>query len=102
MKEDNNISQSEAAELSEIIRKHEPELLKTLSLNITQHIERCNSELRIKSTDIVKYEPVNTDYFKAVVMCEYFSQLHRGDKKAAETIIHNLRGQAGLLDSPTP
>ena len=102
MTEESNMTLSEATELSEIMKRHETELLNSLNLQIAEHIKRCNFELKNKRSDLEALDTVNIDYFKAVVMCEYFSQLHRGDRDAAEAIIHNLKGQAGLLKIPNP
>ena len=83
---------------------------------ILDTMERVEAELESKVFEIIKntekdaddkfssfgvefknFSPANRDYLTASLLDTLFLKLHKNDKKTAEWIIYNLKGQSGIL-----
>lgn len=72
--------------------------LKSKAFELIEDIEKtADQKFSEFGIEFENHSPVNRDYLAASLLDILFAKLHEGDKKVAEWIIYNLKGQAGLL-----
>ena len=97
MKREQDISASERHQISEILDRHLTELWSDVQNKINQHVMATKTELNKNKLQLSDAEPANDQYFSAYVLEKLFASLHEDNQEIAETIIYNLKGQAGIL-----
>ena len=98
MKREQDMSESELNQISEIVDRHLAELWSDVQNKISQHVIAARTELNKNQLQLSDAEPANDQFFSAYVIDRLFASLHEGNQKIAERIIYNLKGQAGLLE----
>ena len=98
MKREQDMSESELNQLSEILETHLTALWNDVRNNINQHVMAAKTEINKNKLQLSDAEPANEQYFSAHVLEKLFASLHKDNREMAKTIIYNLKGQAGLLE----
>ncbi|MDD1793340.1 hypothetical protein LRP50_09400 [Enterovibrio sp. ZSDZ42] len=97
MRDEQELSEAELGKISEILELQQEQMLNDVKAIIHQRVSAAKAELESSDLTLSDIEPANEEYFTAVLLSELFSRLHSGDDDVAETILYNLRGQAGLI-----
>ena len=98
MKREQDMSESELNQISEILDSHLSELWSDVQNKINQYVMAAKTELNNNKLRLSDAEPANDQYFSAHVLEKLFASLHEDNQEIAEKIIYNLKGQAGILE----
>ncbi|WP_028022141.1 hypothetical protein [Enterovibrio calviensis] len=97
MRDEQELSEAEIGKISGILDLQEQLMVKDVEQVIKNRVAAAMSQLEDADLTLSDIDPANEEYFTAVLLSELFSRLHSGDEDVAETILYNLRAQAGLI-----